>query len=196
MKEIEDILHIVPNPSFPETVERFFVTREKFYEQQQQLNQILEEDLSRLDLDRKNHFLKKYRAFEIRKGGMFNDDIRAMRNRADRERADAKNAILEKHSWYHDLINKVNATNKHLSKLEQVLLERIKCYIEDEVEFSQSVFVQMMKLIPQRVFNEDAIQRIIRFVKQHSKISERDFLEAIELANHEMKMSATALRSI
>ncbi|KAI9339065.1 hypothetical protein BDR26DRAFT_837948 [Obelidium mucronatum] len=196
MKEIEEELHIVPNPSFPETAERFFTTREKFYEQQEQLNQVLLEDLTRLDLDRKNHFLKKYKEFQIRKNSGFSNDIKTMRFRADKERAQEKSTILKKHAWYFDLASKVTSSgNRRPSKLEELLLDRIRCTIEDDHEFDQTIFIQLMKLIPQRIFNEDAIQRIIRFVKQHSSISERDYLEAIELSNHQMKMSSSALRS-
>ncbi len=41
-----------------------------------------------------------------------------------------------------------------------------------------------MKLIPQKIFAKDDIQRIGRFVKQHESITERDYLDAIELAGH------------
>ncbi|KAJ3087702.1 hypothetical protein HK100_008292, partial [Physocladia obscura] len=56
-------------------------------------------------------------------------------------------------------------------------------HIEAGQEFDQKLFIKLMKLVPQRVFNEDSVQRIIRFVKQHSKITERDFLEALDLAD-------------
>ncbi|KAJ3059715.1 hypothetical protein HDU98_004330, partial [Podochytrium sp. JEL0797] len=185
-KEIEDQLHIIPNPPFLEIVEKFFVTREEFYEQQGQLNQLLDEDLTRLDTDRKQLFVQKFKSLHIQKNGMFAQDMKGMRHRSARETESAKAAELNQHAWYFELLNKVG---KSPSRLERILLERIRIYIENRQEFTQNVFVQMMKLIPQRLFNEDPIQRIIRFVKQHSDITERDFLEAIELANHEMKFT-------
>ena len=42
--------------------------------------------------------------------------------------------------------------------------------------------IQLMKLIPPREFMKDDIQRIFRFVKQHEKISEREYLEAVDMS--------------
>ncbi|KAJ3044765.1 hypothetical protein HK097_001378, partial [Rhizophlyctis rosea] len=42
--------------------------------------------------------------------------------------------------------------------------------------------IQLMKLIPPREFMKDDIQRIFRFLKHHEKISEREYLEAVEMS--------------
>ncbi|KAI8619180.1 hypothetical protein BC830DRAFT_819181 [Chytriomyces sp. MP71] len=192
-KETEEELQIPPHPSLPETMERFFVTREKFYEQQAQQNQILQEDLDCLDLDRKQIFQTKYRSFRI--GKDFGDDMRHMRARAVGEIEQSKAKVLRRHPWYYDLVRKVSASSKHLSKVEELLLDRIRGHVEHGQDFTQKVFVQLMKLIPERAFNDDAVQRIIRFVKQHSSISERDYLEAIELSGHGLALKRLEAKS-
>ncbi|KAI8831744.1 hypothetical protein BJ741DRAFT_615904 [Chytriomyces cf. hyalinus JEL632] len=194
-KEIEHTLQIPTHASFPETMERFFVTREKFYEQQRQMNQLLEEDLDRLDLDRKTMFVRKYSQFRANKNGAFSEDLQAMRQGAMKQRLTEKREVLRQHEWYFELLAKVSANSKSPLKVEKLLLRRIRGYIEDEQEFSQTTFVQLMRLIPQRLFNEEAIQRIIRFVKQHSSISERDYLEAIELAGHGLVLKRMAAKT-
>jgi hypothetical protein len=57
--------------------------------------------------------------------------------------------------------------------------------IEDQVQFTKKVFVNFMKILPTREFQKDEVQRIIRFVKQHENITERDFVESVELAGHQ-----------
>jgi hypothetical protein len=56
--------------------------------------------------------------------------------------------------------------------------------IEDQVQLTKKVFVSFMRILPTREFMKDEVQRIIRFVKQHENISERDFVESVELAGH------------
>jgi hypothetical protein len=60
----------------------------------------------------------------------------------------------------------------------------LKRLIEDKKPFNKEAYVKIMKLIPQKIFAKDDIQRIGRFVKQHESITERDYLDAIELAGH------------
>jgi hypothetical protein len=45
-----------------------------------------------------------------------------------------------------------------------------------------------MKLIPASEFMKDEIQRIIRFVKQHEAISEREYLDALDMVGHGLEI--------
>jgi hypothetical protein len=56
--------------------------------------------------------------------------------------------------------------------------------IEDRHPFNQKAFVKILNVIPRHEFQKDELQRIIRFIKQHEEITERDYVEAIELAGH------------
>ncbi len=56
--------------------------------------------------------------------------------------------------------------------------------IEDRHPFNQKAFVKILKVIPRHEFQKDELQRIIRYIKQHEEITERDYVEAIELAGH------------
>ncbi|KAI8852564.1 hypothetical protein BC829DRAFT_414523 [Chytridium lagenaria] len=140
--------------------ENFFAVRDQFYEQRQRLTQILNEDLDRLDFDRKAEFIAKVPRLPFR--------------------------VLRQHPWYYELLNKVqtSSVNGLLKEMEQLLLDRIRCIIEDGRPFTQSVFVQLMRLIPQTEFMNDEIQRIIRFVRVNENINEREYVEAVEMANH------------
>jgi hypothetical protein len=40
----------------------------------------------------------------------------------------------------------------------------------------------MMRIIPKALFNADEFQRIIRFVKAHEEINERDYVDAVNQA--------------
>ncbi|KAJ3352818.1 hypothetical protein HDU83_007620 [Entophlyctis luteolus] len=162
---------------------QFFLTREKFYEQKDQLNQILAEDLARLDNGRRDFFLKKYNHFKIRKNSGFGKDIKVMRFRAEQDRLREQAENIAQHPWFTDLVDKVATSSKHPSKLEDLLLDRIRRSVEAGEDFNQAALVQLLRLIPQRVFTDDSVQRIIRFVRQHSGISEREFLEALEMSS-------------
>lgn len=56
--------------------------------------------------------------------------------------------------------------------------------IEDQVAFKKQVFITLMKVVSTQDFLTDEIQRIIRFVKQHESITEREYLDAIESSGH------------
>jgi hypothetical protein len=56
--------------------------------------------------------------------------------------------------------------------------------IEDKTAFTQAYLINLMKMIPPSAFRRDDVQRILRFVKQHEGIPERDYLEAVEMAGH------------
>lgn len=47
---------------------------------------------------------------------------------------------------------------------------------------NKKVFTDIIRIIPNCEFQKDEIQRIIRFVKQKENISERDYVEAVDLA--------------
>ena len=58
--------------------------------------------------------------------------------------------------------------------------------IEDQSKFTKQVFYNLMRLLPTKEFLKDDIQRIIRFVKQHEIITERDYIEALDMAGHSL----------
>lgn len=54
--------------------------------------------------------------------------------------------------------------------------------VEDQKILTKDVLVKLLKLIPKREFQNDEIQRILRFLKQHTDaITERDYFDALEL---------------
>ncbi|KAJ3212194.1 hypothetical protein HDU67_003971 [Dinochytrium kinnereticum] len=170
IKHMEAALQVQKHDSQAEIMENFFAVRDQFYEQRQRLTQILNEDLDRLDFDRKAEFMRKFRAFHVGKDAAFVDDIAIMRHKAAIQRRAEKIRILRQHPCQ-------VAESPYTSLAE-------KSIIEDGRPFSQSVFVQLMKLIPQSEFMNDEIQRIIRFVRVNENINEREYVEAVEMANH------------
>ncbi|KAI8915038.1 hypothetical protein BC831DRAFT_499541 [Entophlyctis helioformis] len=192
-KQIEAALGIQHVDQTNEATERFFTTRDDFYEQRQRLTHLLLDDLNRLDYERKTSFERKTKIFELSKASWILqkaqciDDMTAMRHKSADVRRKEKKDIIASHPWYNELINKVvvmNGVRRDVTQCESLLIVRLKRLIEDQVTFNKKVFVQLMRVLPTREFLKDEIQRIIRFVKQHESISERDYLEAVELAGH------------
>ncbi|KAI8819899.1 uncharacterized protein EV422DRAFT_90962 [Fimicolochytrium jonesii] len=194
-KAMEQALNINRDDRGNMATDQYYTTREHFYEQQRRLTQVLLDDLNRLDFERKSHFLRKYKALKVGKNNtMFSDDIAAMRQRANAQRDAEKARALRQHPWYTELVTKVVFTGvkKHASEYEALLLGRVKCVIEDGLPFAQNTFVGLMKVIPAHEFMKDDIQRILRFVKAHASISEREYLEAIDMAGHMENYNANA----
>ncbi|KAJ3129909.1 hypothetical protein HK098_007663 [Nowakowskiella sp. JEL0407] len=183
-KELEGALDVHPNPHLPISKHSFFESRNQFYNIKHRLNQILQDDLNRMDYDRKTSFERKFLKFQIRKNAMFGDDIAKMRKSADAQKRKEKQKILENHPWYFDLINKIVAVNgkKPAYSAEEMLISRIRGIIEDHIPFTKGTFVHLLKVVPASDLNKDDVQRIIRFVKQREGISERDYVEAMDLA--------------
>ncbi|KAI8801424.1 hypothetical protein BJ742DRAFT_859250 [Cladochytrium replicatum] len=189
--------------TYPEhdPTERFFECRNQFYDQCHRLKHVLKEDLSRMDYNRKDSCQRKMSAFRIRKNSVFVDDISIMRRTADAQRKAMRSKILKAHPWYNELVNKMVLTSGALgvgitptenvhkrfsspATSEDMLINRIRGYIEDQIPFTKKTLVQLMKVVSPGDFNKEEVQRIIRFIKQHESISERDYVEAIEIAGH------------
>ncbi|KAH6584989.1 hypothetical protein BASA60_000729 [Batrachochytrium salamandrivorans] len=188
-KQIESALDIKASNQTASTAEKFFTTRDHFYEQRQRLTHLLQDDLHRLEMERKTSFEKKVNAFELSKesNGQCIDDINLMRKKAIEAKRKEKMDIIAAHPWYNELIKKVvvmNGVRREVTQYESVLLSRLKRLVADKISFNKMVFVQLMKVIPTNEFIKDDIQRIIRFVKQHETTTERDYLEAVEMAGH------------
>jgi hypothetical protein len=66
-KQIEQTLGIVREDQTVENTDKFFTTRDDFYEQRSRLNYRLQEELDRLDHERKSTFQRKVKVFEISK---------------------------------------------------------------------------------------------------------------------------------
>lgn len=163
------------------------MTRHDFYEQQQRLSNLLHEDLTRNDFERRKSAQTKSKYFELNNKSQCLDDLNSMRAKSAGEKKTRARTALKAHIWYGELINKVVAINgvrREVTAYETVLLRQLKGYIEDQILFTKKVFVQFMRILPTKEYQKDEIQRIIRFVKQRENITERDFLEAVELAGH------------
>lgn len=129
-----------------------------------------------------------------------------MRRKATSEIKNEAKKIVENHPWYNELVNKVvvlNGAKREVTPQETIILQEIKRYvniickdgllirctcrnrlIEDQSKFTKQVFYNLIRLLPSKEFLKDDIQRIIRFVKQHEMISERDYIDAVEMAGH------------
>jgi hypothetical protein len=68
-----------------------------------------------------------------------------------------------------------------------LLIDRIKGIIEDGLEFDQGTFVKILKVLPSHEFNRDEAQRIIRFLKHRISLTERDYVDAVEISGHQIK---------
>ncbi|KAL3896956.1 MAG: hypothetical protein SGCHY_003744 [Lobulomycetales sp.] len=165
----------------------FLKSREKCYEQRLRLTNLLEEDLVRKQHDRKEAFARKFKSLTIDHSGRFVDDLKNMRVEARKEQRQTNALIISRHPWFNELINKVVMTGgvrRTPSYYENMLIERIRGVIVDGIPFDQSTFVRLLKVLPTTEFNIDEIQRIIRYVKHHISLSERDYVEAVELSGH------------
>ncbi|KAJ3038077.1 hypothetical protein HDV00_001038 [Rhizophlyctis rosea] len=67
-------------------------------------------------------------------------------------------------------------------EFEFLVVDRIKSTLELSLPITPHTLIQLMRLIPHNEFMKDDIQRIFRFVKQHERISEREYLEAVEMS--------------
>lgn len=180
-KAMEQSLNITRVDRNEESTRQFLVSREKCVEQRHRLTHLLYEDLYRFDRERRQKFTRKFKYFDVNKE--CNLDLDNMRSRAETQCHFEKNNILKSHSWFNDLLNKIVSKRK-IGHYEQLLIDRVRGVVEDGLDFSQATFVKILKVIPTDEFTTDEIQRIIRFIKQHETISERDYIEAIELAGH------------
>ncbi|KAJ3321637.1 hypothetical protein HDV06_004052 [Boothiomyces sp. JEL0866] len=194
-KQIESALGIKREDHTSETTDKFFSTRDDFYEQRNRLNYRLSEDLDRLDHDRKQNFQRKVRAFDLSKKAQCLDDLNTMRQKAHEEKRDARKKLIESHPWFNELINKVvvlNGVKRDVTPAESIILDHIRGLIEDQVRFTKQVFLHLIRLLPTKDFLKDEVQRIIRFVKSHEIITERDYLEVVELSGHAIQFEAVA----
>ncbi|KAJ2994652.1 hypothetical protein HDV02_001391 [Globomyces sp. JEL0801] len=115
------------------------------------------------------------------------DDLTTMRCKANEERRNNRKHLIDSHPWYNELINKVvvlNGVQREVTPHESVILEHLRGLIEDQVRFTKHTFLHLIRLLPTRDFLKDEVQRIIRFVKSHETITERDYLEIVEQAGH------------
>ncbi|KAI9202042.1 uncharacterized protein BJ171DRAFT_515542 [Polychytrium aggregatum] len=167
--------------------EKFFKTRDQTYERKSRLNYLLEDNLFHMEVERKDNFERKFKAFSIGKNTIYVDDLSAMRQKAAIQKRSERSQLIRNHPWYHDLLNKVvnsGGIKLEKSETEQLLISKIKSVIEDRIPFDHTTFVQLLKLIPVDDFPKDEIQRIVRFVRQHGNISEREYLDAVEVSGH------------
>ncbi|KAJ3269117.1 hypothetical protein HDV01_001851 [Terramyces sp. JEL0728] len=189
-KQIESALGIKREDHTSETTDKFFSTRDDFYEQRNRLNYRLSEDLDRLDYDRKQNFQRKVRAFDLSKKAQCLDDLNTMRQKAHEERREVRKKLIETHPWFNELITKVvvlNGVKRDVTPAESIILDHIRGLIEDQVRFTKQVFLHLIRLLPTKDFLKDEVQRIIRFIKSHEIITERDYLEVVELSGHSIQ---------
>eukprot|EP00833_Pecoramyces_ruminatium_P009896 jgi/Orpsp1_1/1183928/evm.model.c7180000087263.1 len=109
---------------------KFYETRDKYYEQRRRLNNILEEDLNRLDYNRSKIFQKKFNALTIsNNNGFASDDIKLMRNKVNKELKIEREKIIKRHPWFNDMVNKMlytTGSSTSISETENILLRQIR----------------------------------------------------------------------
>ncbi|OUM69895.1 hypothetical protein PIROE2DRAFT_57149 [Piromyces sp. E2] len=131
LKKFEESLqfkqHLTVNP-----IGKFYETRDKYYEQRQRLNNILEENLNRLEFNRSKIFRKKFCALTIsNNNGFAADDLQRMRNIVNKELRIEREKIIKKHPWYNDMVKKMvftTGTERVLTETEKILLKQIRRY--------------------------------------------------------------------
>ncbi|ORX75365.1 hypothetical protein BCR32DRAFT_237377 [Anaeromyces robustus] len=192
LKKFEESLQIKQNLNNINSIGQFYESRDRYYEQRQRLNNILEEDLNRIEFNRSKIFKKKFCALKINKNNAFaDDDLQRMRTIINNDLRAEREKIIKRHPWFNDMVNKMvytTGTNRQLSETENILLRQIKNTIEDGIPFSRITYINILKIIPPSEFMSENIQRILRFIKQHEPIAERDYMEAVEASGHSMKI--------
>jgi len=194
LKKFEESLQFKQNLNV-NPIGKFYETRDRYYEQRQRLNNMLEEDLNRLEFNRSKIFRRKFCALTISKNnGFADDDLQRMRTIVNNDLKLERERIIKKHPWYNDMVNKIIYTTgsaRELSETENILLRQIRNIIEDGIPFSRISYINILKIIPPSEFMSENIQRILRFIKQHEPIAERDYMEAVEASGHSMKVVNT-----
>ncbi|ORX41667.1 hypothetical protein BCR36DRAFT_363932 [Piromyces finnis] len=192
LKKLEESLQFKQNPNI-NPIGKFYETRDGYYEQRQRLNNILEEDLNRLEFNRSKIFRKKFCALTISKNnGFADDDLKRMRSIVNKELRIEREKVINRHPWYNDMVNKMiytTGTARQLTETENILFKQIKNIIEDGIPFSRLTYINILKIIPPSEFMTENIQRMLRFIKQHEPIAERDYMEAVEASGHSMKIN-------
>ena len=113
--------------------------------------------------------------------------MKSMRNKYNTKALMETSNKLSHHPWYPEFMDKVvnlNGAKTDLTQDQRQLLNEITCYIQDGIPFKKQLFIDLMKTVPKNVFPSDEIQRIFRFIKTRESISERDYVEAVEIAGH------------
>jgi len=194
LKKFEESLQFKQNLNV-NPIGKFYETRDRYYEQRQRLNNILEEDLNRLEFNRSKIFRRKFCALTISKNnGFADDDLKRMRTIVNNDLKSEREKIIKRHPWYNDMVNKMiytTGTARELTETENILLRQIRNIIEDGIPFSRIIYINILKIIPPSEFMSENIQRMLRFIKQHEPIAERDYMEAVEASGHSMKINNT-----
>lgn len=133
------------------------------------------------------------------------EDLKSMRKKAAAETKLKAKKVVENHPWFNELVTKVvvlNGAKRDVTPQETIILEELRRYaanilffiplvfsymyriIEDQSKFTKQVLYNLVRLLTTKEFLKDDIQRIIRFVKQHEAVTERDYIEAVEMAGH------------
>ena len=107
-----------------------------------------------------------------------------LREKSKRDVKATQLLTVEKHPWYKDLVNKViivGGIERRVTSPEKLILSQIKRVIEDELPFNKSDLINIFRCVPTSEFVKDEVQKIIRFVKTHETIPEKDYFEALEI---------------
>jgi hypothetical protein len=179
----------------------------------------LSDDLRRLEQNREQTFRIKFKAFDESQFG-FVDGVKNMRKASQKEMSGIQSDRVDTHPWFGELLNRIEMSSagkeassirkrrggrtKTRSQCETLLLERIRMFVEDGLEFTQVVFLSLLKVcvsiisnclvIPTHEWARDEIQRIIRFLKQKVVgLNERDYITCVETAGHRLILERECL---
>ncbi|KAI9003730.1 hypothetical protein BC832DRAFT_615443 [Gaertneriomyces semiglobifer] len=161
----------------------YFTTRSHFLAHLSTSTTLLSEILARKDSLLPSHLGTLAHSFHVSPNTLFDDSIKRMRQQTHKLERNEREHRLKHHPWWSELAKLSQAkARSEKETTERNLLSRIKAMIEAGETFTPATFVQLMKVIPQHEFMRDEVQRVLRFVKQHESISEREYLEAVEMS--------------
>ena len=106
-------------------------------------------------------------------------DLETMRQTAETIVEAERANILQRHPWFTEF-KRICGDGLY----ERNLCDRIKEIIEDQLKFTGSIFSQLFRLIPEKEFCRDEIQRLILYIRQQEGLSEKEYMDAVEAAGH------------
>ena len=101
-----------------------------------------------------------------------------MRSRAEDETASAKHHLIQQHPWFNQLLEEVGCTGgvrTSMSLTERSFINKIRQVIIDGGIFNKATLQKIFKTVTPTDLQRADI--ILRFIKQHEEISEREFAE-------------------
>lgn len=187
---LESMLNVKRTTNSIQTMENFFEARDNFYEQRNRLSITLQEDLESIDCARNKNVALRFNVFKVSTNLQYTHDIEDMRKFLMRDQQRQKVRKLAGHKWYAELASKLlyppsGIPKRALSSYEELTVKRLVNMVVNDMPLNTVAgFARLCKSIPPKAFASEDIQRLVRFIKSKEKISEQDYLTALELAGH------------